>query len=69
MFIRLIISGALLIAVTAPLYAQQDKRTWRLRTEAGQSMLTYGTDNAEDTEDAEDAEDTKGRSKKLMKIL
>ena len=49
MFIRLIISGALLIAVTAPLYAQQDKRTWRLRTEAGQSMLTYGTDNAEDT--------------------
>ena len=49
MFIRLIISSALLIAVTAPLYAQQDKRTWRLRTEAGQSMLTYGTDNAEDT--------------------
>ena len=49
MFIRLTISGALLIAVTAPLYAQQDKRTWRLRTEAGQSMLTYGTDNAEDT--------------------
>ena len=49
MFIRLIISGALLIAVTAPLYAQQDKRTWRLRTEAGQSMLTYGTENAEDT--------------------
>jgi len=50
MFVRLIVSGALLIAVTAPLSAQQaDKRTWRLRTEAGQSFLTYGTDNAEDT--------------------
>ena len=50
MFVRLIVSGALLMAVTAPLYAQQaDKRTWRLRTEAGQSFLTYGTDNAEDT--------------------
>src|SRR5882762_3510760 len=50
MFVRLIVCGALLIAVTAPLYAQQgDKRTWRLRTEAGQSMLTYGTNNAEDT--------------------
>jgi hypothetical protein len=50
MFVRLMVSGVLLIAVTAPLYAQQgDKRTWRLRTEAGQSMLTYGTDNAEDT--------------------
>jgi hypothetical protein len=43
-------SGALLMAVTAPLCAQQnDKRTWRLRTEAGQSYLTHGTDNAEDT--------------------
>ena len=50
MSVRLMVSGVLLIAVTAPLYAQQgDKRTWRLRTEAGQSMLTYGTDNAEDT--------------------
>ena len=50
MFVRLIVSGALLISVTAPSYAQQgDKRTWRLRTEAGQSVLTYGTDNAEDT--------------------
>ena len=50
MLVRLIASGALLMAVTAPLCAQQgDKRTWRLRTEAGQSFLTYGTDNAEDT--------------------
>ena len=50
MFVRLIVSGALLIAVTTSLCAQQgDKRTWRLRTEAGQSFLTYGTDNAEDT--------------------
>lgn len=50
MFVRLMVSGALLIAVTAPLSAQQaDKRTWRLKTEAGQSHLTYGTDNAEDT--------------------
>jgi hypothetical protein len=38
------------MAITAPLSAQPaDKRTWRLRTEAGQSFLTYGTDNAEDT--------------------
>ncbi|MGH6712709.1 MAG: hypothetical protein ACREEK_27590 [Bradyrhizobium sp.] len=44
------VSGALLISVTAPLFAQQgDKRTWRLKSEAGQSWLTYGTDNAEDT--------------------
>jgi len=50
MFVRLMVSSALLIAVTAPLSAQQaDKRTWRLKTEAGQSYLTYGTDNAEDT--------------------
>ena len=50
MFVRLIVAGVLLIAVFAPLSAQQaDKRTWRLRTEAGQSYLTYGTDNAEDT--------------------
>jgi hypothetical protein len=50
MFVRLIVSGVLLMAVTAPLSAQEgDKRTWRLRTEAGQSFLTYGTDNAEDT--------------------
>ena len=50
MFVRLIVSGVVLIAVTAPLSAQSgDKRTWRLRTEAGQSYLTYGTDNAEDT--------------------
>ena len=50
MFVRLIVSGVVLIAVTTSLCAQQgDKRTWRLRTEAGQSFLTYGTDNAEDT--------------------
>ena len=50
MFVRLIVSGVVLIAVTAPLSAQPaDKRTWRLKTEAGQSYLTYGTDNAEDT--------------------
>ncbi len=50
MFVRWVIAGVLLIAVTAPLSAQPaDKRTWRLRTEAGQSYLTYGTDNAEDT--------------------
>ena len=50
MFVRLIVSGVVLIAVAAPLSAQQgDKRTWRFRTEAGQSFLTYGTDNAEDT--------------------
>src|SRR6195952_4854674 len=50
MFVRLIVAGVLLIAASASLCAQQgDKRTWRLRTEAGQSNLTYGTDNAEDT--------------------
>jgi len=49
-FVRSIVSGVLLIAVTASLSAQPaDKRTWRLRSEAGQSFLTYGTDNAEDT--------------------
>lgn len=49
-FVRFILSGVLLIAVAAPLAAQPaDKRTWRLRTEAGQSYLAYGTDNAEDT--------------------
>ena len=50
MFVRSIVSSVLLIAVTAPLSAQPaDKRTWRLKTEAGQSYLSYGTDNAEDT--------------------
>ena len=50
MFVRWMVSSILLLAVIAPLSAQQgDKRTWRLRTEAGQSYLTYGTDNAEDT--------------------
>jgi hypothetical protein len=50
MLVRLIVSGVVLISVAAPLSAEQgDKRTWRLRTEAGQSFLTYGTDNVEDT--------------------
>lgn len=50
MFVRLMVSSVVLIAVIAPLSAQQgDKRTWRLKTEAGQSSLTYGTDNDEDT--------------------
>ena len=39
-----------LIATTLAAHAQPaDKRTWRLRTVDGQSMLSYGTDNAEDT--------------------
>src|SRR6476469_9091486 len=47
---RLAVGFFVLIAVATPSQAQKpDERTWRLRTEAGQSVLTYGTDNAEDT--------------------
>lgn len=51
MMARLAAPAALvLIAGTLASYAQPaDKRTWRLRTADGQSMLSYGTDNAEDT--------------------
>jgi hypothetical protein len=47
---RFAVGFFVLIAVATPSQAQKpDERTWRLRTEAGQSVLTYGTDNAEDT--------------------
>ena len=51
MMVRLAAPAVLvLIATTLAAYAQPaDKRTWRLRTVDGQSMLSYGTDNAEDT--------------------
>jgi hypothetical protein len=50
MMTRLTAPCLLVLIATAAADAQPaDKRTWRLRTVDGQSMLTYGTDNAEDT--------------------